>query len=96
MFEQTSRYYKIKEAAYTTPDGKRIIYKCRRFLPMGEEMPSLGEVTVVDGDRPDLVTFRSLGDPEQFWQICDANDALNPFELTDTAGRKLKVPKPRI
>ena len=95
MFEHTSRYYKIKEAAYTTPKGKQIIYKCRRFLPRGENIPALGEVPVIEGDRPDLVTFRSLGDPEQFWRICDANDALNPFELTHTAGRKLKVPNPQ-
>ena len=95
MFEHTSRYYKIKEAVYTAPDGRRIIYKCRRFLPRGETLSLSGEVTVLDDDRPDLVTFRSVGAPELFWRICDANDAMNPFDLTDTPGRKLAVPGPQ-
>jgi len=96
MFDHTSRYYKIKELSYTTTDGKRIIYKQRRFLPQGGQVPELAEVKVLEGDRPDLVTSRSLGDPEQFWRICDANDAMNPFDLTGQPGRKLKVPKPQI
>ena len=96
MFEHTSRYYHTKDASYTTDDGRQIIYKRRRFLPEGEKMPALSEVTVLDGDRPDLVTFRSLGDPEQYWRICDANDAMNPFAMTAQSGRKLKVPKPQI
>ena len=35
------------------------------------------------GDRLDNIAARYLGDPEQFWRICDANGAMRPDELTD-------------
>ena len=47
------------------------------------------------GDRLDLITARTLGDPEAFWRVCDANDALDPAELTSEAGRRLRVPLPQ-
>lgn len=95
MFERTSRYYSLKEATHTLQDGRTVTYKRRRFLPRGEEMDLLVEVSVTEGDRLDLIAARSLGDPEHFWLICDANDALNPFALTDEPGGKLKIPIPR-
>ena len=96
MFEHTSRYYKVKDATYITEDGDRVLYKLRRFPPRGEDLPALGETVVVDGDRPDLVTARTLGDPLQFWRICDANNAMDPFEMTAQTGRKLKIPNPQV
>ena len=35
-----------------------------------------------------------LGDPLQYWRICDANGAMRPDELTDTAGRRLRITLP--
>jgi len=96
MFDHTSRYYQIKDAVYETEDGKRVIYKLRRMLPQGSEMSALSVVTVLEGDRPDLVTARAVGDPEQFWRICDANDAMDPFQITDRPGRLLKIPNIKI
>lgn len=95
MFEHTSRYYQIETAQLTGPDGRVIAYKRRRFLPQGETLPLLVEVTVTQGDRLDLIAARTLGDPEQFWRICDANDALDPLELTAEAGRVIRVPIPQ-
>jgi hypothetical protein len=94
MFEHTSRYYPLETATFTAPDGRRIAYKRRRFLPRGEEMQLLVEVTVTQGDRLDLITARTLEDPEQFWRVCDANNAMNPVELTAELGRTLRVPVP--
>jgi hypothetical protein len=37
---------------------------------------------------------RYLGDPEQFWRICDANDVLRPAELTDTPGVSVRIALP--
>jgi hypothetical protein len=54
----------------------------------------IAEHTVEEGDRLDNVTARYLGDPEQFWQLCDANDAMVPDELTEEIGRRLKVAMP--
>lgn len=95
MFEPTSRYYNLQTVTFTTPDGREIAYKRRRFLPQGKNMPVLVEVTVADSDRLDLITTRTLGNPEQFWRVCDANDAMNPKALTSEVGRRLRVPVPQ-
>jgi len=94
MLEPTSRYYSLDTATFKTTDGRILPYKRRRFLPKGEEMPLLVEVTVTAGDRLDLIAARTIGDPEQFWRVCDANNAMNPAELTEEVGRKLRVPIP--
>ncbi|MEW6494486.1 MAG: hypothetical protein AB1589_18515 [Cyanobacteriota bacterium] len=96
MFEHTSRYYNLETAQYTTPDGREIAYKRRRFLPQGQVMPLLQEVMVVEGDRLDLITYNTLGDAEQFWQVCDANNTLNPTELTAEIGETIRIPMPQV
>ncbi len=96
MFEHTSRYDAIENAIYEAADGRHITYKRRRFLPQGEDIPVLAEVTVGLDDRLDLVAARTLGDPEQFWQVCDVNNAMNPFDLTAEAGRVLRIPLPQF
>jgi hypothetical protein len=94
MFDQASRYARIETAEYVDRDGRRITYVRRRFLPHGSRMPLLAEVKVRPGDRLDLVTARALGDPEHFWRVCDANDAMDPQELTEEPGGTLRVPVP--
>jgi hypothetical protein len=95
MFDETSRYFGLETTTATLPDGRVVSFKRRRFLPHPEDLPILTVVTVVQGDRLDLVTARTLGDPEQFWRICDANSALDPASLTSEPGRALRVPAPR-
>jgi hypothetical protein len=95
MFEPASRYYALETATLTTPDGRVVAYKRRRFLPAAERMPLLVEVTVTDGDRLDLITAKTLGDPEQFWRVADANAAMNPVDLTIEPGRPLRIPVPQ-
>lgn len=96
MFESNSRYVGIPTARLVLPDGTTVGYVRRRFLPQGEKLPLLAEVTVTEGDRLDLVASRTLGDPERFWEICDANDAMRPDELLEHEGRVLRVPMPRF
>ncbi|HEY9674395.1 MAG TPA: hypothetical protein V6D11_23350 [Waterburya sp.] len=96
MFEETSRYHNLETAQFTTLDGRKITYVRRRFLPQGQNLLLYAEVTVTDGDRLDLITARTLGDSEQFWQVCDANNALNPAELTAQPGQTIRVPLPQI
>ncbi len=97
MFEKNSRYYSLPTADGILPDGRRVTYIRRRFLPRGEEMQAMSEVAVTEGDRLDRITAQNLGDPEFFWLICDANDAMNPFDLVGVSeiGRKLRIPIPR-
>jgi hypothetical protein len=96
MFAPKSRYYSLLTLQYTLPGGLPTAYKSRRFLVNGNTMPLRQEVTVTQGDRIDLITAKALGDPEQFWRICDANNALDPFDLTATVGRVLRVPIPQF
>ena len=96
MFDHTSRYYRLGDAQYTAPDGTTIVYKCRRFLPQGQALPLLLSAHVQRNDRMDLIAARTLGEPEQFWRLCDANDAMNPFDLADRPGRALRVPPPQV
>jgi hypothetical protein len=94
MFTPASRYYPLETAAIAR-HGRILVYKRRRFLPQGDAMPLLAEVTVIEGDRLDLITARTLGDPEQFWRVCDANNAMSPFDLTRENGRTLRVAIPQ-
>ncbi len=97
MFPVTSRYYTIEIATLQTSDGRTVSYLRRRFLPSGTTAIALAEYTVVQGDRLDNVTARYLGDPEQFWQVCDANNAIRPDDLTDESqiGHRLIIPLPQ-
>lgn len=94
MFDPNSRYIVLENAIYKMPDGREITYKRRRFLPPGDSLPSLADVEVGPNDRLDRVTAQYLGDPEQFWQICDANNCMNPFDL-GILGDILRVPIPQ-
>jgi hypothetical protein len=94
MFEKNSRYSGVEDAITQAPDGRVLTYKRRWFLPKGREMPTLVEITVTQGERIDLIAARILGDPEQFWRICDANDAMNPFDLVSDARRVLRAAVP--
>jgi len=96
MFNSTSRYYILETAIHTTPDGREITYVRRRFLPRGEEQTLLVEVEVSDTDRLDLIAHRTLGDPEQFWRIADANDAMNPADLTAEPSEIVRVAIPQV
>ncbi|SDG34152.1 hypothetical protein [Alloyangia pacifica] len=91
MFFRGSRYEAIPEAELTTPDGRVLRYKRRRVIP--ELRAPLGTETR-PGDRPDLVAYRALGDPELFWLLCDANRERRPARLTASPGRIIGVPGP--
>lgn len=91
MFDSNSRYYNLETKTLTAAGGRKIAYVSRRFLPQGRAMPLLAEASVEAGDRLDLLANRTLGDPEQFWQIADANDAMNPTDLVAASGQ-LRIP----
>jgi len=96
MFDPNSRYYNLKTLVLKKPDGQEVAYKERRFLPRAETMPLLAEVTVIEGDRLDLITARTLSDPEQFWRVADANNTMDPMDLTTEPGRRLRVAVPQM
>jgi hypothetical protein len=94
VFDFTSRYFGLQTAVHVVA-GREVPYVRRRFVPAGETLPLLAEVTVDQGDRLDLIAARTLGVAEAFWRIADANDALDPAALTAEPGRRLRVPVPQ-
>jgi hypothetical protein len=92
MFDETSRYADLPTAELELPGGRRIRYARRRFLPGVRDLPLLTEVVTGPADRLDLLAARALGDPEQYWRICDVNDTMNPPALLSPPGRRLNVP----
>ena len=94
MFPINSRYYGIATVTVETQDGKQIIFLRRRFVPPPERFELLTEHTVSEGERLDNITALYLGDPEQFWRVCDANGVVRPAELTETVGRKIRITLP--
>jgi hypothetical protein len=100
MFDHMSRYYAIEKVTLELPDGRVVAYVRRRFLPSGAGMQLLAEVAVSPGERIDVVSNRTLGDPLAFWRICDANDAMDPQEMMDEVAndpnRRLRIPQPQM
>src|SRR6185295_11948950 len=93
-FSPTSRYFNIEKTTLETSDGKIHAYLRRRFLPQPENFFTLQEHVIVQGDRIDNITARYLGDPLQFWRVCDANRAMRPEELTEEMGRRIRITLP--
>jgi hypothetical protein len=95
-YPRSSRYHDAEIGVHRTADGTEVRYTKRRLLPpLGEEQTEDGESathTVNAGERPDLLAQHYFGDPAQWWQIADANPVLDPHELTDEAGRDIRIP----
>jgi hypothetical protein len=93
-FPPTSRYALTPTCTYVRPDGTTVTYLKRRMVPAPENFALLQWHRVTQGERLDNVTAKYLGDPEQFWRLCDANRALRPQELTETLGRRIAITLP--
>jgi hypothetical protein len=93
-FPPNSRYHETPIARLTLPDGREIAYLKRRLVPPPERFALLNEHAVADGERLDQIAAHHLGDPEQFWRICDANGAIRPDELLDPVGRRIRITLP--
>jgi hypothetical protein len=91
MFTPASRYYSLETDTYAADPQHPIAYVCRRFLPPLNGA-ILAEHEVAGLERLDNITAIYLGDPEQFWRICDANTELRPADLTAEPGRRVKIP----
>jgi len=94
IFPPSSRYHRIDTATMKTADGKSVIYLCRRFVPPPELFSLIQEHMIAEGDRSDNLANQYQGDPEKFWQLCDANNVMHPRELTETTGRRIRITLP--
>lgn len=100
MFDSTSRYYNLPTVKMdiTNADGstRQITYVQRRIIPSTDGQTTVIEHIVSEDDRLDNLSARYLGDPLQFWRICDANTVLRPNDLTDTIGDVIQIVFPRL
>jgi hypothetical protein len=98
VFDVASRYSTIEHTTITSldPEGvlRTVTYVLRRFLPGTAGQTTLVEHLVAEGERLDNITARYLGDPTQYWRVCDANEVFRPNELTQTPGRTIDIAMP--
>ncbi len=98
LFPPASRYYGVAAAALEMTDcygnPRAVVYLKRRFVPPPERLALIQEHIVAQGDRLDNLAAAYYGDPELYWRLCDANEAMSPDALTETTGRRLRVTLP--
>ncbi|ADW69489.1 LysM peptidoglycan-binding domain-containing protein [Granulicella tundricola] len=95
MFDSASRYNGVSLLPYDTADGRTVNYVARRFLPRPDNYDLLLLHTVTEGDRLDNIANTYLDDPQQFWRICDANECVSPFDLTEQPGTRIRITLPQ-
>lgn len=93
-FPISSRYYPVGTATIELANKKPVVYVKRRFIPPAEKLELITEHSVKKGDRLDNIAASYIGDPEQFWQVADANNAMKPQELTEEPGAKIRITQP--
>ncbi len=89
-----SRYYGLPVLSLTAPGGSQISYVSRRFIPPPEAFAVLQRYRVQQGDRIDVIAGSTLGNPLSYWQICDANLAIQPADVTAQPGAFIVIPLP--
>lgn len=99
MFDAKSRYANCEKAllSQTGPDGvtQNIPYIRRRRIAPAESSHTVLEHTVRQGERLDSISARYLGDPTEYWRLCDANGVADPSEL-EVVGHVIKIPIPGL
>lgn len=90
----TSRYATVETTEHEAPSGETAVHFRRRFIAPEERFQTIEEHTAIEGERPDTLAARFLGDAEQSWRLADANGAMRPEELTDTPGRTVRITLP--
>ena len=94
IFEPTSRYYGQPLTSTKTADGETIVHTTRRFVPPPEDFEFLQYHFVEQGDRLDNLANKYIGDPQQFWKLCDPNRTDRPDALTEEVGSPIRITLP--
>lgn len=94
LFPPASRYNGLATTSLTSADGRIVNYLRRRFVPQPSRFALLKQHVVVQNDRLDNLAAKYIGDPDQYWRLCDANNAIRPDDLIETIGRPLRITLP--
>ena len=94
MDDFESRYAAVPRGTIEDESGTRVTYFRRRILPSQAEhaVPRRTVDWTEMPERLDLLAASTLGDAFAFWRICDANDAMNPFDLVAECEGRLEIP----
>lgn len=94
-FGPNSRYRGIAQGLFVRDaSDPGVRYVLRRFIPQLRDIGIAGQYVIQSGDRPDLLAARTMGDPELYWRVADANAVIDPNEVTDTPGERVTIPLP--
>ena len=92
-YPPSSRYAAVPLVTAELPGQGQVVYLGRRLVPPASRFAQIGQRTVEEHQRLDQVAAALMGDPELWWRLCDANDALFPGDLEEP-GRVLRVTLP--
>jgi hypothetical protein len=91
-FPPTSRYAGIAVEAWDPGNGEPgVPYLARRLCPRAERFALLYDVGITEGARRDVLASRHLGDAELWWRLADANGVVDPRDLAEPVGRRLRI-----
>jgi hypothetical protein len=94
-FPPTSRYVDVGVTAWDPGnDTPPVPFLRRRFCPRADRLALLYEARIVEGDRRDVLGARHVGDAELWWRLADGNGVLDPRDLQQPVGRKLRITLP--
>jgi len=94
-FPPTSRYAAVGVDAWDPGDGTPAVpFLRRRLCPRPDRFTLLYEVRIVEGDRRDVLGARHVGEAELWWRLADANGSIDPRDLEQPVGRRLRITLP--
>jgi hypothetical protein len=94
-FPPTSRYAGVGVDAWDPGNGNPPVpFVRRRLCPRAERFSLLYEVSVVEGDRRDVLAARHVGDAALWWRLADANGVVDPRTLTERVGSRVRITLP--
>jgi hypothetical protein len=89
VFEPNSRYARAEPFTVVDASG-RTVAVVPAFEPPVQEL--LGVHLRLEGQRLDHLAHRYLGDPTQFWRICELSNVMLPDALAEA--REIPIPRP--
>ncbi len=91
MRDPSSRYAILPERQVTLPGGRVAPVLAQRIIPAPVAQPA-GVFATRQDERADALAARVLGDPLQWWRLCDANRLEAAQQLVGASRRVLRLP----
>ena len=89
MIFKDSRYQNVGKYQVADASGRTVSALKIRFVPA---TPAGYFHTVTGDERLDLIAYKFYRNPEKFWLIADANNAMDPEDLLEPGGQLLIPP----